>query len=877
MTPATLTLRAFVSGTVVPIEAVPDPVFAERMVGDGIAIDPRDGVVRAPCAGRLVQLHASQHACMLEADSGARVLLHVGLDTVLLRGEGFVARVAVGQQVAAGQPLIEFDARLLQRHGKPALTVLAVENSDQHRIVWRSPASGVTVGDELLVLVDALAVQAAGEPPVPPGDAGAGAPAEAPAVASGWATVRHAGGLHVRPSALVAAALKPFAATVEIEAGPRRVPARSATRLMELAVEEGQRVQVIAHGPDAAAALAAAVQALETAPPAAHASPRVAVPAGMAAAAAADAAAAPSLPGLATASSPAGMVTAHGLPGVAASPGLALGVTARFEPAEAEVREVGEGPVPERRALQAALQAVAGDIASAVSEAQRRGLADQAGIFAAHQVLAEDPELFAHADGLIAAGKSAAFAWRAAVQLHCRALQATGLALLAERAGDLQDIQRQVLRKLAGGAGGVAAAPALPPGAVLLADDLAPSDFALLERAGVAAVVTARGGPTSHVAILARAHGIPALVAVGPLLAEVPAGLRVIVDADRGLLHTQAGAAQLAEAQRELERRTGWQAQARARAQLPAHTTDGAHIEVLANVATAAEARQVLALGAEGVGLLRTELLFLERATAPTPAEQQAAYQAVVDALQGRGVVIRTLDVGADKTLPYIAMPAEENPALGLRGVRLGLARPALLAEQLGALLAVRPAGAVRILLPMVNDVMELRQVRAVLDRLAEPLGLPQRMPLGVMIETPAAALLADQLAREADFFSIGTNDLAQYALCMDRCNPALAAQLDGLHPAVLRLIGQAVAGAEKHGRRVGVCGAMASEPLAVPLLVGLGVTELSASPAVIPEIKAVVRRLALADCCAAAQRALQLDSADAIRALVRDTWPWMK
>ena len=248
----------------------------------------------------------------------------------------------------------------------------------------------------------------------------------------------------------------------------------------------------------------------------------------------------------------------------------------------------------------------------------------------------------------------------------------------------------------------------------------------------------------------------------------------------------------------------------------------------------------------------------------------------MIDGLDGRSAIIRTLDVGADKSLPYIPMPEEENPALGLRGIRLCLARQALLVEQLRAILAVQPLSAVKIMLPMVVDVAEIAATRAVLDRLAREMGIAGRVELGVMIETPSAAILADQLAQEADFFSVGTNDLTQYALCMDRTNPALAARVDGLHPAVLRLLAQAAQGAASHGKWLGVCGAMASDPVAVPLLIGLGVTELSVSPAVIPEIKAVVRRLNVGECRAAAQAALQLTSADAVRAHVKEAWPWL-
>lgn len=837
---AQLKLSAFASGMVVPIEAVPDPVFAGRMLGDGLAIDPSAGVLYAPCDGVVAQLHRSAHACVLESADGVRMLLHIGIDTVLLKGEGFTPRVVEGQAVRAGQSLIEFDIDVLKRHGKPVVTMLVIENGDAYRIDWRAERRPIAIGEPLMTVVEANA-PAAASAVTDSGDI---------EMANGWATVRHAGGLHARPCALLANAVKKFEAAVEVRAHGKAANARSATAVMGLAIGEGDEVEISASGPNAGDALEAAIIALETPSEMEHAVP---------------------------ASEPAPVAASSLLPGqlagVVASPGVAMGVTVRLDHAVGAINEEGEGETLERRALVAALHAVVGDIESAVAEAERRGFVEQAGIFAAHRVLADDPEMFAYASGLIAAGKSAAFAWRASVEAQCATLAATGNPLLAGRVADLRDIERQVLRKLAGD---TVSEPDLPPNAVVLADDLVPSDFSVLVRAKAAAIVTAKGGATSHIAILARAQGIPTLVAVGLPLADVREGINVIVDAERGVLDIAPTLKRIATAKAVIERQSATRAEVLGAAHEKAETTDGVRIEVAANIATASDAVEAVKLGAESVGLLRTELLFLDRETAPTEAEQRAAYQAVIDGLDGRGAIIRTLDVGADKSLPYIPMPEEENPALGLRGIRLCLARQALLVEQLRAILAVRPLSAVKVMLPMVVDVAEIVATRVVLERLRAEMGIVERVELGVMIETPSAALLADQLAQEADFFSVGTNDLTQYALCMDRTNPALAARVDGLHPAVLRLLAQAAQGAANQGKWIGVCGAMASDPVAVPLLIGFGVTELSVSPAVIPEIKAVVRRLNVAECRTVAQAALQMTSADAVRLFVKKTWPWL-
>jgi phosphocarrier protein FPr/phosphocarrier protein len=266
--------------------------------------------------------------------------------------------------------------------------------------------------------------------------------------------------------------------------------------------------------------------------------------------------------------------------------------------------------------------------------------------------------------------------------------------------------------------------------------------------------------------------------------------------------------------------------------------------------------------------LLRTEFLFLDRDAPPDEALQAQQYQRIADALAGRPLVVRTLDAGGDKPIRYLQMPREDNPALGLRGVRISLSRPDLLQVQLRAVAAVTPPGACRVMLPMVTDVDEIRAVRRMLDDACRERGRDASLPLGVMIETPAAALIADRLAQEADFLSIGTNDLTQYTLAMDRGNPALAALLDGLHPAVLRLIAAATEAAHRHDRHVSVCGGLASDPAAVPVLIGLGVQGLSVVPSAIRGLKALIGRLSSDACRALAKRAVEQESAAAVRSL---------
>jgi phosphoenolpyruvate-protein kinase (PTS system EI component) len=371
------------------------------------------------------------------------------------------------------------------------------------------------------------------------------------------------------------------------------------------------------------------------------------------------------------------------------------------------------------------------------------------------------------------------------------------------------------------------------------------------------------------VAILAGTVGVPMLVAAGAALLEVPAGATVILDAEVGMLRTAPTPGELAATTALLAEQRGRRAGELAAAQNECHLASGERIEIFANLAgLEADVKLGLAQGAEGCGLLRTEFLFLERRVAPDEREQRDCYQKVADLLGKRPLVIRTLDIGGDKPIPYLPLPPEDNPALGLRGVRTSLWRPDLLEVQLRALLGVQPA--VRILLPMITDLAEVRSVRSMLDGLCAELGV-MRPLLGAMIETPAAAMLADQLAREVDFLSIGTNDLSQYTLAMDRGHAELAARIDGLHPAVLRLIETTTRGAALHGTPVAVCGGLASDPGAVAVLLGLGVTELSVVPTLIPRLKAQLSALTLASCRTLAARALALSTAAEVRALVAE------
>lgn len=830
---ATITLAAPLSGLALPLSAVPDPVFAGGMMGAGLAIEPLSSTLLAPCAGEVIQLSATGHALTLRAANGAEVLLHIGIDTVKLGGAGFTPLVATGAQVACGQPLIEFDIDAIARRAPSLLTVVVVSNGDA--MTLSDSASGpVQAGAAGLLTIRA---NSAGEAPAPTAST-------APAC-SDSARVAHEGGLHARPSALLQGVARRFDAQLDIEFNGQRANARSVTALMALGVGEGDRVTVHAGGAQAAEALAAMLAALQTATAAGHA---------------------PAAPVTAPVTALAARSDGK-LGGVCAAPGMAVGSVVLLAQQERVLDEHGHGVEAELAALARALAQVQQAVAQEVAQAAARGAHAESEIFGAHLALLDDPELQQAAEHFVHDGCSAAFAYRRAIRQQSEVLLALDNALLAERVADLKDLERRVIDALLGEAPELAE---LPPQAVVVADDLTPSQLTRLPRERLAALVLARGGASNHVAILCRALAIPSLVAAGDAVLALAAGSTVWLDASEGWLDPAPTAANLAAARQQIAGREARRDSLRRHAAAPARTLDGVAIEVAANIVNAAEAAEAVRHGADGVGLLRTEFLFAHRSDAPDEAEQRAACQAVLDALDGRTAIIRTLDAGGDKEVPYLSLPPEDNPALGLRGIRTGLAMPAVLDSQLRALLSLTPLSRLRILLPMITDLSELQQVRARIDELAREMGLSERPQLGVMIEVPSAALLAEQLAAHADFLSIGTNDLTQYTLAMDRCSPALAARLDPLHPAVLRLIEMTVRGARQHGKWVGVCGAMASDLAAVPVLLGLGVTELSVSPALVPEVKACVRQLQLAQCREQAQALLQQSSPQAVRALLQ-------
>jgi phosphotransferase system enzyme I (PtsI) len=493
------------------------------------------------------------------------------------------------------------------------------------------------------------------------------------------------------------------------------------------------------------------------------------------------------------------------------------------------------------------------------------GHADEAEIMEAQAVMAADPSFLTSVHARISAGVPASLAVAQAADQFRAMFEGLDDAYLAARAADVQDVADRISRNIVG-----EGIPTLMRPSIVVASDLTPSQTASLDRSLLLGLATDRGSTTSHTAILARALGIPAVVGLGHLSTEVEDDVEVGLDGGTGVVvlrpteaerATLAGiAVQVREEYSRLE----------ALRDLPAETADGRRVTLAANIGSPSDLPAAIDAGAEGVGLFRTEFLFAERREAPTEDEQVAAYSTVLQRMAPHTVVIRTLDVGGDKPLPYLSQAAELNPFLGLRGVRYTLAYTDLFRTQLRALMRASKSGRLAVMVPMVATAGEVKAVQAMLREVQQEVGGDS--DLGIMIEVPGAAVLAATFARQVAFLSVGTNDLVQYTLAVDRTNEHVASLYQPLHPAILRLLKVTVDGAHAAGKWAGVCGEMAGDPVAIPLLVGLGFDELSMTPGWIPPAKDRIRAVEFSACRRIVERALECETAEEVARLVSES-----
>jgi phosphotransferase system enzyme I (PtsI) len=561
--------------------------------------------------------------------------------------------------------------------------------------------------------------------------------------------------------------------------------------------------------------------------------------------------------------------------GVSASPGIAI-ARAYCLVGEVEIpeRKTAGQPDEETARFRRAVEASRMELEALRSRTEERLGALKAEIFEAQQMVLDDPEFIGGIEDKIAGDRiNAEYALYEVSRMFIEMLENMDNELLRERAADVRDIAARIHRHLSGKAASDGRAFGEP--AVLVAADLAPSDTAQLDLQTVLGFVTEVGSRTSHTAIMARSLEIPAVVGAGPALRSIASGTLVILDGTRGELIVDPDSEQLAAYRQRKAREDRQKEEWRKLVHEPTVTRDGHRVELSANIGSVEDLAKVLENGAEGIGLFRTEFLFMGRSGMPSEEEQYRIYSHVLERMDGRPVIIRTLDIGGDKKLPYLPQDEEQNPFLGHRAIRLCLDRRDLFRTQLRALLRAGASGNLKIMFPMIAVPEELREAKRILreekeklDREGIPAGLAE---VGMMMEIPAACVSADLFAADVDFFSIGTNDLIQYTMAADRMNEKVSYLYQPFHPSVLRLVRMVTEAAEKQGIWVGMCGEMAGDPDAIPLLLGLGLREFSMSAVSILPARSLIRRLSRAEWSARAGQLLSMRSQEQIREAVRE------
>jgi phosphoenolpyruvate-protein phosphotransferase (PTS system enzyme I) len=499
---------------------------------------------------------------------------------------------------------------------------------------------------------------------------------------------------------------------------------------------------------------------------------------------------------------------------------------------------------------------------------------DKAQIFEAHLLVLSDPELLTPIEDKVKSENvNAEFALKETADMFVSMFESMDNEYMKERAADIRDVTKRVLSHLLGVQ--IANPSMVSEEVIVIAEDLTPSDTAQLNREFVKGFTTDIGGRTSHSAIMARSMEIPAVVGTKSITSSVENGDMIIVDGLNGEVHINPTPEVIEEYKKEHARYEDQKAEWAKLVNEPTVSKDGEHVELAANIGTPKDLEGVINYGGEGVGLYRTEFLYMGRDELPSEDEQYEAYKAVLEGMEGKPVVVRTLDIGGDKELPYLNLPKEMNPFLGYRAIRLCLDEQDIFRTQLRALLKASPFGNLKIMFPMISNLQEFREAKAILEEERKALleigtNVADHIEVGIMVEIPSTAVMADMFAKEVDFFSIGTNDLIQYTMAADRMNERVSYLYQPYNPAILRLVKMVIDAAHKEGKWAGMCGEMAGDEIAVPILLGLGLDEFSMSATSILRARSQIRQLNRTEMKELAEQALQLDTNDAVISAVK-------
>ena len=778
----------------------------------------------------LLLIHRAKHAITIDSGYGFDMLIHIGLESVALAGVGFKVLVTEGQKIKVGDKLTNFDLNTIAEKIVTMITPVLVTDIEEGQLTLEFLAHGdlIKVGQPLLQVK--LGENATKSDLLN----------NSSSIESALIKIPNHHGIHARPAAQLNMIARQYPlCEILLIKGEQSANVKSVVSLLSLSVQYQDQVKFIVRGDNAEQVIQELTNQLtsfnddesEDFTASDLESENIAK-------------------------------VDHGQYfGVVASTGLAVAKLVHQDIAQFNYVAKNDNVENELDFLNDTLMMLTHDLEESLSSLNHQDGAHK-NILNAHLMILTDPDLVDLAHSYIKTGASAAAAWDNATKLSCDKLLATKNKLLIDRQIDFYDVRNRVLTVLCGTEN--KSTLDYSDDVILIAEDFTPSQIIALSDK-VKGLVSIRGGVTSHVSILARTRGIPLLIGVSDAVLQESSNMVILDTLNSAVLHTLASQHELDLAKNAVEQHERALQIAKESSQLSATMLDGTVISCLANIGNQEEAVLAMSNGCDGVGLFRTEFMFLESTAAPTEEEQFTQYSAINRTLEDKNFVVRTLDVGGDKKIPYITQIHEENPMLGVRGIRLCLANRELFKTQLRAILRTKALN-IKIMLPMISKLTEFRVAKQILEEIKDELAIETKIKLGIMVEVPSVAFMSEIFAQEVDFMSIGTNDLTQYVMAVDREHTELAKEIDHLHPAVIAAIAATAAGAQKHATELSVCGLMASEKLAIPVLIGLGITNLSMTVSAIPENKAFIRTLDFNKCRDVAEYCLKLATVIEVR-----------
>jgi phosphoenolpyruvate-protein phosphotransferase len=810
-------------GIALNIESVPDPVFANIMVGDGMAIDPLDNKIYAPFDGVIKNIPQTKHAMTIGHELGFEVLVHIGIETVELNGVGFKILVNEGDKVEVGQIIGEFDMDYVSKTAKSLISPVIFPDLNVTTFsIVKLPVKTTTLSKPILQikLNDSQTNETV-------------TTSKVSQIRSEAITVKTLHGIHARPAAKLANLAKTFSSDVWIEKDNKKVNMKSISSIMKLAIVCNDEIYITAENIKIINQVIDMINNLV------------------------DNEIVRTEQKIKTDKD----VVDNKFYGVIASAGVITGKIMQRKEIKFDIIETSNNPRLEEEQFFAAIKIVVKDVQYNLSQINSNDT-EYKDILTSHLFILNDPQIIDDTLKFIKNNYTAAYAFNQVIINNCNELLNSNIPYLMERQNDLKDIRNRVLLELDGAKQHVLQ---LDQPTILIADELTTSDLTKMDK-NIVGLVSVTGGTTSHVAILAKVKGIPLLVNVNSKIISVRLEIEVVLDCNNGYIDINPDVATIEAIKKQINEVKLKREENFLTATQISTTKDNVEINCFANITKADEASKIIENGGKGIGLFRTEFIYFDRIKQPSVEEQIEIYNSIAQNLQGLPFTVRTLDAGGEKVVEYINLPFETNPELGVRGVRLSLLNKHLLIEQLTALLKLNVDN-LRIMIPMISTLEEYYEVQEIFKQLKIELNNNKKIELGIMVEVPSVVLMAEKFAEVVDFFSIGTNDLSQYTLAIDRQNPLLASKIDHLHPSIVNSVNLIVAGAKKYNKAVSVCGIMASEKLAIVILIGLGVKNLSMPINIIAENKAFIRQLSYADCVQSAEDCLKMSTTAEIRA----------